>query len=176
VSNGMFTTFLSPTGATQQLAATLTQGCTTPLQALNKLVKIRYIKASDNYPIVSYKSDQAGYKELEFWASPDQTIANRFGDCEDMSMLICAMAQGLPDNLRPQEVRVAVGKADPLIILPFISGLGMFHAWCEALVDGVWYIVDGVNGHCGRYPDPRYRHIFAIYATKVQMFGGVMMI
>ena len=174
--SGTFTTFLTPTAATSQLASQMTQGCTTPVQALCRLAKLRSIKAQDGLPIVDYKSDSEGYRQLEFWASPDKTITNRYGDCEDMAMLICAMAQGLPDNLRPSEVRVVVGKADPLVVLPFISGFGMFHSWCEAYIDHIWYIVDGVNGHCGTYPDFRYRHMFGIYPDRIQMFGGVALI
>lgn len=36
---------------------------------------------------IMYRSDMEGYGYREYWASPEETLESRYGDCEDMVIL-----------------------------------------------------------------------------------------
>jgi hypothetical protein len=40
---------------------------------------------------ISYKSDTVLYGYADYWASPDETLANSAGDCEDVAILFLVM-------------------------------------------------------------------------------------
>lgn len=90
-------------------------------------------------PLVSRES-------YDFWQFPQETLATRMGDCEDMAILLCSL---LRTRLPESSVFVTVGD---------YSRYG--HAW--VVVDGVVYDPAPANGHIppsreGHPYSPRFR-------------------
>jgi hypothetical protein len=42
---------------------------------------------------IEYKSDQENYGYSEYWASPEQVLNKKSGDCEDMAILLLYIAK-----------------------------------------------------------------------------------
>lgn len=175
----IFAACMAPTEATRQLGSALTSAAKDPLDVLRSMAWITSIKAPDGDPIVKYISDLKNYGVLELWAVPDVTIQKRAGDCEDISMLIAAMLAGLPDGLRPENVRVTVGRwgINPFAtigqaLFPALPFPIEFHAWTEADVRGITYIIDGVGRFVGAAPHPAYKPIYSLYPDRIQMLRG----
>ena len=166
-----------PTTKTRHLAGSLIGNAKTPLDAMNIFKELTRIPMSDGKPIVSYMSDLENYGALEFWASPDETIDRRSGDCDDITFLIGAMLNGLPDELKPTNVRLTIGEWQqneiaaigqamfPFIPAPFIE----YHAWTEADVGNKTWIIDGVGRFAGPVPDVKYRPHLSLYPDKILM-------
>ncbi len=56
---------------------------------------------------VEYKSDQEQWGVIDYWQTPDETLALHTGDCEDFAILLCTLlrAYGIP----AEQMYVAVG-------------------------------------------------------------------
>lgn len=71
---------------------------------------------------IEYISDTTTHGVSEYWQLPRETLSLRTGDCEDFSILLCALlrANGWDEN----EVYVVLGEKD-----------GNYHAWIRLNVD-----------------------------------------
>jgi hypothetical protein len=78
------------------------------------------------YQHIQYKTDQELYGRQEYWAYPEETLANGAGDCEDMAILFAAI--------------VAQDGGNPELALLDLGG-GDLHMAAE--VDGVRYMDAG---------------------------------
>jgi len=135
---------------------------------------------------IEYRSDTEGYGIPEKFAPPWQTLANGFGDCEDVAVLICTSMNGLPEQLRPEKIRWTVGRYSklpiprpviPIIGVPIPSPVPMFpweiyHSWAEVLIDGVWWIAEGTSGDVFYGTDPRYTPLFSINTHGMEIHAG----
>lgn len=75
---------------------------------------------------IQYVSDSKTHGASEYWQLPRETLSLRTGDCEDFSILLCALlrANGWDGN----EVYVVLGEKD-----------GDYHAWVKLYVDIIIY-------------------------------------
>lgn len=168
-----FITFTDPTEMTRRLGDKLVGSLKTPVEAFNVLKNITGLPLADGKPAVIYKSDLENYKALEYWASPDETIERGAGDCEDISFLIASILNGLPDHLRPENVCITVGKwfphAFPLIGAPPLFPFSEYHAWTEAELGPMKWVIDGVGRYAGPLPDARYEPLYSLYPDRILM-------
>ncbi len=99
---------------------------------------------------IEYMSDQERIGEEDDWQTPRETLAEpRVGDCEDFSLLVCALlrAYGIPE----ESVFVVIG----------VDGKGGEHAflienWYE---DGEWRVIEPQAPASLRYGFPFFRSV-----------------
>ena len=87
--------------------------------------------------------------KFDFWQLPKETIEWRKGDCEDVSILLCAMmrAAGVPAS----DVKVVVGTVQ-----------GMFgHAWIEFKKGDTWYALESTCPTCNYIEKSNYYEILS---------------
>lgn len=123
---------------------------------------------------IEYKTDIRGYKVLEYFATPIETLKNSFGDCEDRGILAISILAGT-GQFKPDELRLALGKYITYNLLPALitriivksmfGGSVRRHAWAEAKVNGKWYVCDG--GKVYKFPHNTYRTEVQMYRNKV---------
>ena len=96
----------------------------------------------------SYPQSYLSFK-FDFWQLPKETIEWRKGDCEDVSILLCAMmrAAGVPAS----DVKVVVGTVQ-----------GMFgHAWIEFKKGDTWYALESTCPTCNYFEKSNYYEILS---------------
>lgn len=87
---------------------------------------------------IKYVSDINQYKQNEYWATPEQTLMNSKGDCDDYGILIAQM--GYYVGIPPYRLKVCAG----YVKNPNGNGV-VGHAYCIYLKEftNEWYIIDG---------------------------------
>lgn len=78
--------------------------------------------------LITYKSDMENYGELDFWASPMQTLEHGSGDCEDYVILkMSALAvSGVPTNTMSMVVLLDIERAEFHAVLVVATNEGYF--------------------------------------------------
>ena len=122
---------------------------------------------------IEYKTDESGYKVLEYFATPKETLKNKYGDCEDRGTLAISILAGT-GQFKPDELRLALGKyvtysllpalITKLIVMSVFGGVRR-HAWAEAKVNGKWYVCDG--GKVYKFPHNTYKTEVQMYKNKI---------
>jgi predicted transglutaminase-like cysteine proteinase len=76
---------------------------------------------------IKYVDDKKGYNQIDYWASPDETFINEYGDCEDMGLLINKMGElaGIPAFRR----KIVVGNTIYGYHAYFIYLRELFNEW-----------------------------------------------
>lgn len=59
--------------------------------------KLTFVNSGINQ-LIAYRKDEATYGKLDYWATPEETLTNRAGDCEDFAILKMAalLEAGVP--------------------------------------------------------------------------------
>ena len=153
-----FGQFLSKTENTQQISNWIARNSKSKLEALQHASHIAY-----HYN--QYKSDMETYGVVEKFATPDEVLKRGVGDCDCKSGLVCAILDGLPPELRPDETHVTIGR----YMAMFPPNPFEYHAWAEARIGDTWYVLDGTSGEVAPKPDIRYIPMFHMYPDKVTM-------
>ena len=102
----------------------------------------------------SYPQSFLAFK-FDFWQLPRETIEWRKGDCEDVSILLCAMmrAAGVPTS----DVKVVVGTVEDMF----------GHAWIEFKKGDTWYALESTCPTCNYIEKSYYYEIL----SPVVVFG-----
>lgn len=85
--------------------------------------------------------------KFDFWQLPRETIEWRKGDCEDRSILLCAMMRiaGVPAS----DVKVVLG------VVHFPGGQSG-HAWIEFKMGDTWYALESTCASCNYFEQDLY--------------------
>jgi transglutaminase-like putative cysteine protease len=99
----------------------------------------------------SYPQPYLQYK-FDFWQFPRETIEWRKGDCEDQSILLCAMMRAA--GVSASNVRVVVG------IIYGEGGAGG-HAWVEFKMGDTWYVLESTVSYLNYIEQSVYYNLFS---------------
>lgn len=104
--------------------------------------------------VITYKTDEELYGVDDYWATPDETLAKRAGDCEDLAILQwSALADmGYPHNLFA------------MVVCDNIAEAGM-HAFLVANASGTNYILDNLRSDV--YTDTESTTYVPLYAYGI---------
>jgi len=150
-----FTTFLNPIPETERIARAIEKRTSDPVKQLELIT--RWVHEN-----ITYMPDWLTSGKGECFSSPRETLRRRAGDCEDMSFLICSIANAL--RRRPKPVYVTIGYYRPPYRQP-----RSFHAW--AYCGGV--VCEGTAGFITGKDDERYHPIFGIQRDAIYIFKPV---
>ncbi|MCO6187040.1 transglutaminase-like cysteine peptidase [Rhizobium sp. L1K21] len=134
------------------------------------------INASVNRSI-RYQSDATLYGAADHWATPDETLSNGKGDCEDFAILKMALL-----------AKEGVALSDMALVVVFDQGRGLYHAVLDVRAGGRHFILDNlheavlsdqqlpnylplysiVNGRAYFHGQPRSNVNLAAYANGIQ--------
>jgi len=91
------------------------------------VLKLTAINQSVN-KLITYKYDMENYGELDFWASPMQTLEHGSGDCEDYVILKMSAlaASGVPTNIMSIVVLLDIERAEFHAVLVVATKEGYF--------------------------------------------------
>jgi len=78
---------------------------------------------------VQYVSDREIHGKNDFWQFPNETIPLRTGDCEDFSLLLCALFRA--DGWSPDSVYVVIGEQN-----------NQYHAWVRLVWEDLEYNIE----------------------------------
>ena len=164
--SGLFAPSLEPTPLTSSISKRIERrGLKNDLDGFKKAV-------SFTHKNIRYERDYVQYGVREYFNTPDQTLKNRSGDCEDYSQLIIAIVNGYSKRYRPKETYMTIGYYQ---LNPFIKPNG-YHAWAYAKTREGEYIGDGTVGWTvsnkstiGR----RYHPIIGVYPRKLVLFKEI---
>lgn len=78
---------------------------------------------------IQYRSDSEIHGERDYWQFPNETIQLRTGDCEDFSILLCALLRA--DGWSPDSVYVIVGEQN-----------NQYHAWVKVIWNDIQYNIE----------------------------------
>lgn len=160
----MFTEYLTPSGKTKPLSAEVARVRNSILGAFRETV-------SAVFNTQEYTSDIEKFGDGDVWEDPENIISDRRSDCETSAFLAAKILNGLPDGLRPQEVRVTVGKF--ITQSSFPPSLSNYHAWVEAKIDNEWWTGDTTNGWTFKSDGSSYKRMYAITPDKTIPIGEV---
>ena len=152
-----FGNYLNPTDKTRKISDWISANAKSKIEAMNLATMVAY-------KYHEYASDMEAHGSLEKFAVPDQSLKIGKGDCDDKSSLIVAILNGLPPELRPDEVNVTVGRYFGDVPKP-----NEYHAYVKARDGNKWFILDGTSGEVHPSPGLRYFDLFSIYSDKITM-------
>ena len=113
--------------------------------------------------LISYESDFSGYKAIDHWAGPAETLARGRGDCEDFAILKMAA-------LRAAGVPV---KSMSLVVL-LDRRRGLFHAVLLVSTDQGRFVLDNLRQAVLRDTDlPDYQPLFSLSESRAWIHGIV---
>ena len=140
---------------------------TDPLDAFKIIVK------SMKEGIMPYKTDMEVYGFDDVWENPEVALERGDGDCETNAFAVCQIINSLPQELRPEQIRVAVGQTF-LEVGPFsFPTVDAYHAWVETKIDGNWYVGDGTIGKVYDRDTCGYKRLFVITGEKCIPVGEI---
>jgi len=162
-----FTSFLEPTFNTRKISNNISKISKSKLHTI-KLVN-DYVNKN-----IRYRRDIKGYGKVEFFASPDRTLKNGWGDCEDLSSLEIAILNGVTKN-RPDKVQWAFGYRSTFFGEPI-----SYHSWVEVNIKlhskgdkrklvSKWYIIETTNRKIYDKSKSTYVTLLIVHPTHISI-------
>ncbi len=123
-------------------------------RAMREGRRISYINSAVNR-LIAYRDDRIVWKNVEYWASPAETLSRKAGDCEDFAILKYWSLREA--GFRDQDMRIVVLRD---------KALRRYHAVLALYHNNDWLILDNRFSRVRLQRDlPNYQPLFSLNAS-----------